>query len=566
MPILSRLTASAQARRQRGAISIIAAVGLSAVIAAAALAVDLGSLFYTKRQLQSVADNAALSAVNDLAAAGSIALATAGQNDFAVPGDQANTLDTVVGHYDANTPSGDFEGTFTPGNSAGTPNAVQVTVTTQQPYFFLVGSREVGATATATRDDIAGFSIGSGLLSLDTSQSTLLNALLGKLLHSSISLDAVSYNGLANANVRLLDLVKVSADVGTLDELLKADIGLGELLRLTATALDRSDIATVDASVLNTLNLLALNVPGDLHLKLADLLNVSLADSTSAANAEINVLKLITLAAKVANQNTNNFLNLDTAINLPGILSLNLDLSLIEPPSIAIGPAGRDAEGDWRTQAYTAQARLKLDVTVLELLGGLVHLPIYIELASGNAWLQNVQCAAPRANSTVTIGATSGIAGIYVGEVNANAMTNFTTPPEVTPAKILDLLGLLTITAQAAIELPGGAGTLEFTGPFDQNNTQRIAGLSTEGLIASLVNSLELDTGGAIGSLLDLLIKLLLGMSLDDILKLVLQALTPVFSLLDALLNPVLSLLGLQLGYADVTAFYVGCGAPRLVR
>lgn len=566
MPSPSRLHSPACACRQRGAISIIAAVSLTAVIAAAALAVDLGSLFYTRRQLQNIADNAALSAVNDLAAANAIALDTALRNDFPVPGDQGNTLETVVGHYAANTPSGNFEGTFTPGDSTGKLNAVQVTVTTQQPYFFMVGSRLVNATATATRDDIAGFSIGSGLLSLDTSQSVLLNALLGKLLHTSISLDAVSYNGLANANVRLLDLVKVSADVGTLDELLKADIGLGELLRLTATALDRSDIANVDLSVLNTLNLLALKVPGDLRLKLGDLLNVSLADSTSAANAEINVLKLITLAAKVANQNSNHFLNLDAGVNLPGILSLNLELSLIEPPSIAIGPPGRDAEGEWLTQAYTAQGRIKLDVTVLELLGGLVHLPIYIELASGSAWLEDVQCAWPRANSTVTIGATSGIAGIYVGEVNADAMTNVTSPPEISPAKILDLLGLLTITAQAAIELPGGAGTLEFTGPFDENNTQRIAGLSTAGLIASLADSLELDTGGAIGSLLDLLIKLLLGMSLDDILKLVLKALTPVFALLDALLNPVLSLLGLQLGYADVTAFYVGCGSPRLVR
>lgn len=544
--------------RQTGAVSIMAAASLAAVVASALLAVDLGSLFYTQRHLQGVADNAALSAVSDLANATHIATDTAAQNDFTAPGAHGNTLAVVTGRYDTTTPDAAYQGTFVPGGDPVEQNAVQVTVTTQQPYFFRPGRQALSATATATRTAVAGFSIGSGLLSIDSNQSVLLNAILGKLLNTSLSLDAMSYQGLATAHVNLLGLVNADASVGTVNELLAADISLADLLHLTAEALGPGDVAYI------TLNDLALQIPGDLTLVLGDLVKLSLADGNAAATAEINVLQLISLAAQVANGE--HFLDVPiVGINLPGILSLDLALSLIEPPSIAIGPAGKGANGEWLTQAHTAQTRLKIDVKVLEMLGGLLHLPIYLELAKGDAWLENIACTSPRDDSTVTIGATSGIAGLYIGEVNEDAMTNRETAATVTEAKLLDVLGLLTIRGKAAIELPGGAGTLDFNGPFNDDNTQRISGLQTAGLFASLSDSLELNTGGLVGVLLQLVLGLL-GIDLDDLLKAVLDALTPVLSLLDAVLAPVLSLLGLQLGYADVTNFYLNCGVPRLVR
>ncbi|MFZ2268393.1 MAG: hypothetical protein WAV95_12540 [Azonexus sp.] len=42
--------------------------------------------------------------------------------------------------------------------------------------------------------------------------------------------------------------------------------------------------------------------------------------------------------------------------------------------------------------------------------------------------------------------------------------------------------------------------------------------------------------------------------------------LNPVFALLDGILAPVLSLLGIQIGIADVTVFSLTCGAPQQVR
>lgn len=543
-------------RRQRGAISILAAIGLAAVLASATLAVDLGSVFFTQRQLQKTADTAALSAANNPLAATFIAQDTASLNGFPLPGEHGNTLDAVTGVYDFNTHS------FAPGGASSEQNAVEVTVSTNQPYFFMPGSRLITATATAARTDVAGLSVGSGLLSIDTDQSPLLNAVLGKLLGTSLQLDAVSYNGLINANVRLLDLVKAQGSVGTVQELLELELTLREWLELTATALRQTDVANVNASAIDALELLLAAVPGDLRLKLGDLIDAHLAPGNAAAQVQINVLQLISLSAQVANGK--HFLDVPAlGIHLPGVLKLDLALSLIEPPSIAIGPAGRDGDGKWRTQAHTAQWRLKIDVLVGELLGGLVHLPIYLEIAAADAGLESIACAPVRNDSTVNVGATSGILRAYIGKASSDAMTNVTSPATVEKATILNLLGLLTVTTRVAIDFPGGEGELDFNGPFDSTNTQRISGLSTAGLFGSLGDNMVLEIDGVVGGLLNLL----LGKhTLEDVLKSVLALLAPVFGLLDSLLAPVLGLLGIQLGYADVTAFYLSCGAPQLVR
>lgn len=569
MPSLLRRTSPAA--RQRGAISIMAGVGIAVMISAALMMVDLGSLVYTKRHLQSVADNAALSAVNNPADAQNIAVDTAARNDFPLGGAHSNTVVAVSGHYDATKPTAPFQGTFDTTGPPEDDNAVQVTVTTQQPYFFLVGSREVAATATAVRDNYASFSLGSGLLSLNSSQSPLLNALLGTLLHSTINLDAMSYNGLANARVSLLDLVKADADVGTLQELLDANVSVGRLIGLTATALTHSDIADLDL-VLASLDLLKANVPGDLNLRLGDLLKVSLADGTSAADAKVNVLQLITAAAQVANGE--HFLDVPIiGVNLPGIVGLNLNLSLIEPPTIAVGPPGKDSSGNWLTTAHTAQTRLKLILDVLPLLGGVVHLPLYLELAQGNAWLEDIQCRVPREDSIVTIGANVGAAGIYIGEINPDAMTNRATAPVVTPAQILNVLELITVTAKTAISTtsPGASNSqVEIKGPFPTPPPlPRVGGgLSVGGLLGSLADTTDLEVGGPLGSLLNFVIELItLGtMSLEDVLKLILTAIAPLGDLVDAIVQPVLSLLGIQIGYADISVMDVVCGTPRLVR
>lgn len=533
---------------QRGAISTMAASGLILIIGAGLLAVDLGSLYQTRRHLQSVADMAALSAVNDVSASTMLALDSARLNNFAVPGERNNRLVSVVGAYDFRAK------VFTANSGGGDPNAVQVTVTTTQPYFFMFGSRDVSATAIAARSDIAGLSIGAALLDIDTQKSVLLNGLLGKLLHTTLDLGVASYRGLATAEVRLLDLVKAQASVGTVDKLLAVDLTLADLLKLTATALTQTDLATVDASVIDTLNLLALKSGGDLSLKLGDLIDVSLAPGNSAAEARINLLQLVTLAAQVANGK--NFVNIPAlGLDLGGLAKLDAALTMIEPPSIAIGPAGRDADGNWRTRVHTSQWRVKLNLVVGEVLGGLVNLPLYLEVAAGDAWLKSVDCRYPRDDSVINVGVRTSSVRAYVGNVNPDAMTNRSAAATVSKATILNVLGLVTVDARAEVDLAGGVADLVFSGPFNAGNTQSVDGLSTIGLFKALASSLILD------------VKLLgLELQLGTLLDALREVLNPVFALLDGVLAPVLSLLGIQIGIADVGVFSLSCGAPQLVR
>jgi uncharacterized membrane protein len=359
---------------------------------------------------------------------------------------------------------------------------------------------------------------------------------------------------LVDTSVRLLDLVTAQGSVGTVEELLDLDLTLGQLLNLTARALERGSLLGLDATVVDTLDLLALRADGNLNLKLSELIDLDLAPGNQAAEARINLMQLVTLSAQVANGE--HFLNLPAlGIDLPGLLKLDVALTMIESPVIAIGPAGQNADGNWRTSAHTAQWRLKLDLLVGELLGGLVRLPLYLEVGAGEAWLQSIDCRYPRETSNVFVGAASSAVRAYVGDVNPNAMSNRSVAATVSPATILNILGLVTVTANASVDLPGAAGNLVFTGPFDGSNTQRIDGLSTAGLFERLASDLVLDVN-------------LLGISLGlgDVLSPLLALLAPVFSLLDALLSPVLSLLGIQLGVADVATFDLSCGAPILVR
>ena len=115
----------------------------------------------------------------------------------------------------------------------------------------MLGSREVSATAIAMRNDIAALSIGTSLLDIDTEKSVLLNALLGKLLNTSLNLSAIAYQGLVDTSIRLLDLVNATGTVGTVEELLQLDLTVGQLLDLSARALERSNILGLDATVIS---------------------------------------------------------------------------------------------------------------------------------------------------------------------------------------------------------------------------------------------------------------------------------------------------------------------------
>jgi uncharacterized membrane protein len=533
------------------------------MIGATALAVDIGQLTNTNRNLQAGADAIALDAARAVNGETAAALSGAsGPVTVAVQGSATrNSVTFSALTVDLGTTSGS---TFTPiatpiqngviqtVTSTAIPTAVRVTASGRTDFAFRPGDSASSRKAVASQADIAGISVGSFLARVDTSTG-LLNSVLGGFIGGNLTL--VGYSGLAAGTVNLGQL-RAQLGFATVDQLLAANITYKNFLNATADALSaKGDAASLNARA----GVVALATAADaaLTLKLGDLISVAGGDGNSAADADINVFQLATMAAQVARGSNLLSVTLSPS-SLGGLGSLlnasgnSVQLKVIEPPQIAIGPAALDSSGNWVTIARTAQVRLYIRLRPLgTVLGGLLDLPIYVEAASADASVRGITCVTPRNDSTVTVHTDAQAVRARVGNLtDINAAV-----PVLTDATILNVAGLVRVTGRADVALAGSASDLTFHGPFDWNNTQTVGSSSLElgNLIKTQPLTLNLQALG-------------LGLGLGGVLSTVLDILNPILAAVDTgLLDPLLSALGVTLGGADVTNFLLDCDRLRLV-
>jgi uncharacterized membrane protein len=178
---------------ERGNFAIMGAVFMTLVVGCAALGVDLGSIFADRRKTQSTADLAAIVAASNLTNATNAASATVVQNNY-----PASALAGVeLGTYTANPAIAPAARFVTP--AVGAANAARVTLNTQTPLYFaryITGASQytIKTQAVATSTAMASFSIGSSLLSVN---GGLVNAMLGGMLGTSLSLSAMDYQSIS---------------------------------------------------------------------------------------------------------------------------------------------------------------------------------------------------------------------------------------------------------------------------------------------------------------------------------------------------------------------------------
>lgn len=560
-------------RRLRGAVSVMTATFVATVGLAVLVSIDIGNLFYTQRALQRSADLAAMAAAQrlDLPTAAQQAVV---QNGLTVDGTNI-TLAVVPGVWDAS--AGTAPTYFTAQAAVdGNTNAAQVTVTQNVPYFFMVGRRQLTATAIAKNTSIVAFSLGSGLASVNNG---LLNQLLGYLLHTNLNIDAASYQGLATTNIRLADLA-VALGAGSMQELLSLSPSLGSLFNAVISVASQSGLAGVSVGGAGASNALSfgsdLNVPinvGDGGASSPGLLQVlALAGNEQAAlNATVNVLDLLTTAAQIANSKS--AVNVaPVALNILGLGTVSLSLKIIEPPAIAVGPAGQFLSGpnagQWRTQARTAQVRLGLDINVSA--AGLlaVDLPIALQVAGATGHAKSTSCTVPRSNSTATISVqpqpvsaciASGAATAVNSALNCGSMA----PAQLISMPVLGFIGNQVVNVKANISPAPNSGWTDVTIGANQiglNPQHDTSGNSPP----------RVTTGSVFGSILNSNLSQLqitvLGLDLSPILAPILAlTLVPVGQILDAVLTPLLEVLGIQLGYADIKLLSLDCDAVELV-
>ena len=498
-------------RGERGDIAIIAAIVMPIMILALAFGIDIGHMTYVQRNLQKIADMAAIAGAEDIPNAQSLAQDNAVKNGLQTS--SSTHITATQGNWNPQIETGPtYFSTAVPyGHQA---NAVQVQLSESVPYFFFFGPKKtVQAQAIAwVPNPAAGFSISSQVLNLNTQQSALLNGILGGLLGTSLNLSVAGYNALLGTTVSLGQLAQ-TLNVGTVNHLLSTNLNLPGLYQGALTVLGNQ----ANGGLLNSQNATGAlqqiigSTTNSTNIQLGKILNLGLADKNAAANAQVNLLGLITASAQLANQQ--HFVDVP-GVNVLGLASLKL--FIISPPKLAYGEPGQNPDGTWKTQAQTAQVALQLQV-----LGSLVK--VDLQASPAIADLTNVVCTMPQGQSQVGVRAGTGL--------------------------LTASIGVLAPQTNTPVVLPQNFSNHTFTGlPIPQT--------------ASNSGNQPWDIGSTSAGQAPLNLNLnLLGLNLGSLLN---GLLNPI---VDDLLAPVLKVLGISLGNAKVTYTTLSCGTipPVLV-
>jgi uncharacterized membrane protein len=524
-------------QRQRGAIGLLGAVTLLLAVLFAALVVDSGRLWMQKRHLQTVADIASIQAARQLGCGVVLANVVQAAQSAAVAngytGNLANSPN-IVDIVNVSTVGGIRQ--FTTGGT----EAVRVYATREVPSSLVAGGLFGGtvvlnAQAVSRADPaIAAFSAGSFAARIDTENSVLLNAILGDILGSSLSLDVLSYQGIAATHITLNELLEASGQVGGLESLLNTSMSLSQLVNLTSTAVSQSDTASADAKL--GMQQLAAAAVDNTSITLGSVLDITTPDEEAAGKVGINALSLITTSALIANGN--HAISLPLSVTVPGITTIDAQIDVIEPPQIAIGPAG--GNGTICTTLRTAQVDARVDVDTA-VHGVDIDLSLRVQVAPGTAELSSV--AIGDGTSTVSINAQPGIATI---ELSNQAETKGATLSATLP--IFGYMEIAELNMSLPVTSPIQTLTYNVDHPTVENlpQTQTVSSAVGDTLEEALDNT-SISVSALNIPLVNAVINNLLGLVITPVIKPLLAEIARVF------LDPLLETLGIQLGGMDVT-------------
>ena len=325
----------AATRDEAGAVAVMAAALALVLLVSAAFAVDLGRQRVVRADMQALADVVALDAARvldgrpasrvlaPLPTDGLPSLSAAVSASVARNGSSLGEIVRVTPTLVFLTSDGNgaivperVGGALKPVPPGAVPDAVLIEAVGSIDFGFArvigVESGSARRTAIADAQPVACLAVGSYAAGLDTGQSVLLNALLGRLLGSSVNLSAAGYQGLAASEITLLELIDglplVNVDTLTVadaDQVLATELSVATILDAAVTALSTSD-DEVSASVLADLRALVAKIGVAVDLGLLDdltlgtLLGITQGGQT-ALTTSVNVLDLVVAAVEVAN-------------------------------------------------------------------------------------------------------------------------------------------------------------------------------------------------------------------------------------------------------------------------
>jgi uncharacterized membrane protein len=564
-----------QRRRERGAISFATPSVLILAIFVGALAIDVGRLAWNRRQLQEVADLGAIDAMRAFGqctedAGDPVAAAQASAVRNGYDGNLA-ALPNKVEIGSVTTQAGGVR-QFTAGGTAATATAVRVFATRAVPFTMIAsalfpGEATLQVEAVAAREAIASIRAGSFAARVDSEDSWLLNPLFSNLLGGPVTLDAVSYQNLLGATFTVGDLM-AAASVGSLEDLLALELTGPEYLSLLADAVSDGG----NASAATALTEIAGSIDAGLSVALGDVIDITAGVSDAAFDAQLNAFDMLDVGAQVARGDSAVLLD-PLAVSIPGVMKTTARIRIVQAPRIAVGPPGKDTDGEWNTVVRTGQVRMEINLrlsTPFPLLGNQpVSVDLFAEAAQTEAHLDAIDCAdASDPVHRVVVGAEPGLVRLGIGK-----FPDFENSPDPVPSDLVDLklvvplLGSLTVakvTGFADVPYQSAGIDLRFDGPFvpqigepSEDNTQTVGtplgdGLSTA--LSTLLGNAQLDVVALGGPLLSL-------SQQNTALTTVTNLLQPVLTLVDDPLLDLFNALGLTLGGADITV--LSLNGPR---
>ncbi|WP_295575705.1 TadG family pilus assembly protein [uncultured Stenotrophomonas sp.] len=494
--------------RPRGGMSVTMMLIMLALLAMLGL-IEIGYLFWAKRDAQKVADLAALAGAqrlelctsdnSDNSAARQSALA---QNRF------RGTLQIRCGNWSATrATSNRFVTTV---DAANPRNAVQVVAQRGVLPFFGQNARlpTVSVQAVARRSEpTAVFAVGSQLLR--TRGDSLLLSTLRLVGLDVTNATVLSYDGLAQANITPSGLLKalnipVSANLSVADfnRLLAVNkVSLAQLVNATATVVGRDTTVGVQLRALADLVATKIDI-NKLNIALGSesgggglFAEVISPDGTagSALESKISVLNLISTAISIANEGNG------IAVEGLNLLGINVQAGVVEPPSIAIGGVG--------SRAYNAQVRLMVDVDsnnlfalgpLLQLLGTQLHLPLHVDVANAMGTLTGIQCGSSPPRATIQVD--SSVLRACVGKVDPaqRFSKNNVCDNTLQNEQLLKLLGRPLITSK--ITLPALTGSQNLTLAAGESGSTQINPLALGDTVSNLVDELLRVLSGMLSS------------------------------------------------------------------
>ena len=568
---------------RRGNFAVMTALSVPFAVGLAAIAVDHGALYTERREAQALADLAAIAAAANIENADVAALTALSDNGLAaaiagsdIPAPTSGAVVTVTrGRYTPD-PALAAQNRFVPHKQPY--NAAAVSLRKKGTLFFgsaLMAPPTIATRAIASASSQAAFSVGSRLLKVD---GGILNAVLGALTGTNLSLSVMDYKALIDADVNVLAFVEALAlelnvDAASYDEVLQSSATVGQI----AAALART--AGTNSSNRLVLQTIAAGAANKTAVPLSHLFDLgpagrlALGQRPGGLPVEASLMSLIATSAALANGTRQ--VELDLGAGVPGLTFANLAIAIGEPeqksPWLAVGEAG--------TTVRTAQTRIRLtaavDIPNPALGGGVkllaVMLPLHVEIASAEAELTAITCTSGRPDSArVTIAARPGLAALKLAESDASGFADFSKPQSFQAAGIAEIsikllllkLDLLTVRGQASATI---ANARPVTLTFDNADIAagRVKTVSTRNIARSLTTSLVDDLSLSVSTLgLGLDVTALLGTVRPAVAALLSSVAEPV----DTLLINTLAALGIGIGQADVRVSGASCARSVLVQ